>query len=429
MQSAGLMADNASSIAGSRLRLLLVTQHFWPESFRINSFAESLTEAGAEVTVLTGQPNYPEGRVFAGYRASSIRRESGAGGIDIVRVPLIPRGRAGHVRLAANYLSFIASAGLLGPLLLRRRRFDAILVYGTSPIFQAFAAWPLRTLKRAPLAVWVQDLWPNVLAGTGYVRNRRLLVLVGRAVEFLYRRSDLLLGQSPAFVEAIRPLAGATPVEYLPNPGDPARAGPPAAADAFPLAAGFNLVFAGNLGRAQALDTVVEAAEILRSRSDITIWLFGSGAMAGELAEAVREKKLANVRLSGRVAPEEVGPILVQADAALLTLVDDPVVAKTVPSKLQTYLAAAVPVVVAAGGEAARIAGEAGVGTIAPPGDPRALAAAIAAMADLPAAERAAMGKRAERYYAEHFEPHTLADWLVARLRRLAADTGDGKRE
>ncbi|MFA9200301.1 MAG: hypothetical protein ACEQR8_03810, partial [Cypionkella sp.] len=131
------------------LRLLLVSQHFWPESFRINSFAETLVKAGAQVTVLTGQPNYPEGRVFAGYRALSLARETQPTGIEIVRVPLIPRGRAGHLRLAANYLSYIVSAGVLGPALLRRRRFDAILVYGTSPIFQALAAWPLRAFKRA----------------------------------------------------------------------------------------------------------------------------------------------------------------------------------------------------------------------------------------------------------------------------------------
>ncbi|MFA9201527.1 MAG: glycosyltransferase family 4 protein, partial [Cypionkella sp.] len=277
-----------------------------------------------------------------------------------------------------------------------------------------------------PLAIWVQDLWPNALAGTGYVRNPRLLALVERAVRMLYRRADLLLGQSPAFVESIRPMAGSTPVEYLPNPGD-AGADDPAPAGRAALSPGFNIVFAGNLGRAQALDTVVEAAEILRPRTDITIWLFGSGALSDELARAVRARGLARVRLPGRVAPEEMGRVLAAADAALLTLVDDAMVARTIPSKLQTYLGAGRPVVVAAGGEAARVTREAGAGVIAPPGDPAALARAIAALADLPAAERAAMGERAARYYAEHFEPDGLARWLIARLRRLARlRTGTG---
>jgi glycosyltransferase involved in cell wall biosynthesis len=396
------------------LRLLVLSQHFWPESFRINSFVEALLEAGAEVTVLTGQPNYPEGRIFSGYRATGMGREGHPAGYDIVRVPLLPRGRAGHARLAANYLSYVLSAGLLGPVQLRGKEFDAIFVYATSPVFQA-------------LAVWVQDLWPNALAGTGYVRNRRLLKMVERGVGVVYRGSDLLLGQSRAFVEAIRPLAGRVPVEYLPNPGEPV-GGQPGPAETSLLPDRFNLVFAGNLGRAQALDGVIEAARLLRDRSDIAIWLFGSGAMQDELASAVAAGGLANVHLPGRVAPEQIGAILAQADAALLTLVDDPMLAKTVPSKLQTYFAAGLPVVVGAGGEAARITLEADAGSVAPPADPAALARAISAMADLPAAERVAMGERAEHYHAQHFAPDKLARWLVERLWRLVDDNGGGRR-
>ena len=127
------------------LRLLVVTQHFWPESFRINSFVEALRDAGADVTVLTGQPNYPEGKVFPGYRWWRAGRERHPVGYEMIRVPLMPRGRAGHVRLALNYLSFVLSGAVIGPWMLRGRKFDAILVYGTSPIFQAFAAWPQRS--------------------------------------------------------------------------------------------------------------------------------------------------------------------------------------------------------------------------------------------------------------------------------------------
>ncbi len=410
-----------------RLRLLVVTQHFWPENFRINGFVEALQAAGAEVAVLTGQPNYPEGRTFPGFHWWKAGVSVHPKGFAVARTPLLPRGDAGHIRLFANYVSFVVSAGLIGPLLLRGRRFDAILVYGTSPIFQAFAAWPLRWITRAPIALWVQDLWPSVLVGTGYIRSGPLLALVERAVSWVYRGSDLLLGQSRAFVEAIRPLAGTTPVEYLPNPGESAQS-PASDTSAADLGAGFNIVFAGNLGRAQALEDVVRCADLLRDRVDITIWLFGSGALQDRLAAMIAEKGLTNVRLPGRISPDEVSAVLTRADAALLTLVDDPMVAKTVPSKLQTYLAAAIPVVVGAGGEAARITHEAGAGIVAPPCEPDALAKAIAEMADLPHSERMAMGERAGRYYSEHFRPERLASDLVERLVRLATDNSKGTR-
>lgn len=414
-------AKDQSCSGPAPLRLLLVTQHFWPESFRINSFVEVLRDAGADVTVLTGQPNYPEGRSFSGYRWWSAGCERYVAGYEIIRVPLIPRGKASHVRLALNYISFVVMGGLFGPWLLRGRKFDAILVYGTSPIFQAFAAWPLRLFKRAPVAVWVQDLWPNVLTATGYVQSGSALKLVEHAVAYLYRHTELLLCQSQAFVDAIRPLAGKTPVEYLPNPGEPASAVvAPAAVPLFEDR--FAVVFAGNLGRAQALEDVVRSAELLRQRDDIAIWLFGSGALQNRLAAMIASARLTNIHLPGRVAPEQMGGILARADAALLTLVDDPMVAKTVPSKLQSYFAAGVPVIVGAGGEAARITRAANAGIVAAPCDPTALAHAIEAMADLPAAERSAMGERAARYYAEHFDSAVLASGLVKRLRRLAAD-------
>src|SRR5690242_12868227 len=163
------------------MRVLILSQHFWPETFRINEVAHSLREAGCEVEVLTGQPNYPDGAVFPGYRAFSSGRED-FDGIPVHRVPLMPRGRSGALRLIGNYLSFIASASLVGPWRLRGRRYDVIFVYGTSPILQAIAALMLRLFKRCPVAVWVQDLWPQSLQVTGYVRNPRVLFGVAAVV-------------------------------------------------------------------------------------------------------------------------------------------------------------------------------------------------------------------------------------------------------
>lgn len=416
------VSPRSSEVAGDEvapLRILVLTQHFWPEQFRINSFVEDLRAAGAEVAVLTGQPNYPAGRVFDGYHWSDIRCEQHPSGYDIFRVPLVPRGRGGAVRLALNYLSFLTTASSAGPVLLRGRAFDVVFVYGTSPIFQGFAGLMLRRLKRAPVVLWVQDLWPHVLVATGYLRNARILALVERAVSALYRRVDLILAQSEAFVGAIRPLAGKVPIAYFPNPGEP----PPSDhAPAVNLPAGFNVVFAGNLGRAQALGTIVEAATLLSDEPEVRITLFGSGAMEDWIREHVDQRKLGNLVLAGRVPPEAMPGIYRQASALLLTLANNEELSKTVPSKLQSYLSAGVPIIAAAAGEPARVVRDSGGGIVCEPEDAMALAAAIRRLRDTPRERIEAIGRSGRAYYDAHFEPCRLASRLLEQLRALVRE-------
>src|SRR5688572_14584683 len=187
------------------MKILILSQHFWPETFRINEIAHSLCDVGCEVTVLTGQPNYPDGVVFPGYRAFAAGLED-FDGVPVYRVPLAPRRHAGALRLVVNYLSFLASASVAGPWLLRGKPFDVIFVYGTSPILQVIPALVLRAFKRSAVVTWVQDLWPQSLQVTGYVRSPRLLALVAGVVRWLYRRSDLLLVQSRGFLPSVAPM-------------------------------------------------------------------------------------------------------------------------------------------------------------------------------------------------------------------------------
>lgn len=398
------------------MKVLLLSQHFWPESFRINEVAQSLVEHGCDVTVLTGKPNYPEGQVFPGYRATGIQRER-HGGYQIVRVPLAPRGRGGALRLVRNYLSFLLSASLLGPWALRGQRFDVIFVYGTSPILQAIAAIVLKRIKRAVLVTWVQDLWPDSLEMTGFVRNRRALNAVAVVVRWIYRRCDLLLVQSRAFLAPVRAMAGRTPVDYHPNPGD--REQPAAAPDGggFRLKPGFNIVFAGNLGTVQALDTVLDAAEMLGADSGIRWVLVGSGARLAWLTEQVKLRGLGHVDLPGRFAPEEMGAILGQADALLVSLIAGPAMELTIPSKIQAYLAAGRPLLASMNGEGARVISDAGAGLICRAGDASALAAAAREMCGLNAHQRQSMGESGRRYYEEHFAPGLLAQALAGHFR------------
>lgn len=390
------------------MKILIASQHFWPETFRINDVARSLASAGCEVTVLTGQPNYPEGRVFPGYRAMSFHRQVYAG-IPVVRVPVIPRGNAGSVRLALNYVSYIVLATLFGLWAFRKTRFDAILVYGTSPILQALPAIAIKSTRKAALVTWVQDLWPESLVVTGHVRSPRVLAAVDAIVRWIYRRNDLLLGQSERFLPAIRHKAGGVPVAYHPNPGDlPVEPSTP-----HDFGPGFHVVFAGNLGKAQALPTLLAAAEQLR---DITFQLVGGGSEVEWLKAEIEARDLANVHLTGRFPSSAMPGIFAGASVLLLTLGQSDVLDLTVPSKLQAYLQAGRPIVASINGAGADVVDQSGAGLSVPSEDSTALAGAIRAMFGMTAAEREALGAAGKAFYEENYDSQKLANRLIALL-------------
>ncbi|MDP2820535.1 MAG: glycosyltransferase family 4 protein [Polaromonas sp.] len=410
------------------MRVLVLSQYFWPETFRITEVVQSLRDTGCAVTVLTGQPNYPDGVVPPGYSAAALRTQI-RDGLTIHRVPLVPRGSGSALRLALNYLSFVVSAAVFGPWLLRGQRVDAILVYAPSPILQVIPAVWLRWIKGAKLVTWVQDLWPESLSATGFVRNQKVLGAVSAIVRWIYRKNDLLLVQSQAFVEPVVRMAGCTPVAYHPNPGELAFSKPDTdSACPLQLEPGFNVVFAGNLGTVQALDTVLAAAQLLREESDVRFVLVGSGSRSEWLQQETRRLGLDNVGMPGRYPPSDMPGILAQASAVLVSLVRDPIMSQTVPSKVQAYLAAGRPIIASLDGEGARVVVESGAGVACPAEDAQALAEAVIQLRDALPEERQRMGKCGSLYYEQHFEPKLLARRLAQTLseivsERLAAGT------
>lgn len=404
------------------MKILVVSQYYWPESFRITEVVESLLRAGCDVTVLTGQPNYPQGRVFDGYAASGVRVQHHELGYRIYRVPLVPRGAGGAIGLVVNYLCFVLSAGVLGPWLLRKQRFDVVFVFATSPIIQAIPAVWIAFIKRAKLVTWVQDLWPQSLEATGFVRNRRVLATVAVLVRWIYRRCDLLLVQSQAFVAPVTAMSGKTPVQYHPNPGELAAGnGVPPGPVALVLAPGFNVVFAGNLGTVQALGTVLDAAELLRGELGTRIVLVGSGSRSKWLQQEVTRRQLSNVQLAGQFPAVAMPAIFAQASALLVSLVRSPVMSQTVPSKLQAYLAAGRPIIASLDGEGARVLDLSGAGLACPAEDACALAAAVLRLKAMPAAQLQRMGASGRAYYQQHFDPAALAGKLLQHFDQLLA--------
>jgi UDP-N-acetylmuramyl pentapeptide phosphotransferase/UDP-N-acetylglucosamine-1-phosphate transferase/glycosyltransferase involved in cell wall biosynthesis len=409
-----------------RARILIVSQYFWPESFPINDVARGLRDLGHDVAVLTGKPNYPSGRFWPGYGLLARPRETHQG-IDVRRVPLVPRGRGNGWRLAVNYLSFMLSASLLAPWRCREQ-VDAVLVYAPSPITVAFPGLILGRWQRVPVLLWIQDLWPESLQATGAVRSLWLLSQVGRVVRAIYRRCDLLLVSSPSFVLAVESCGiERSRIRYLPNTAANTYR-PLPATEAVPerslLPDGFVVMFAGNVGAAQGFEFVVEAADRLSNRSDIHWVVLGDGRRLPWLRQQVAQRGLdATVHLLGRHPVESMPRFFAHADVLLACLRRDPILGATVPAKLVSYLACGRPVIAALEGDGAQVVEQAGAGIVVPPEDAAALADAVLRMAATEPRERDAMGLRARSYFEHRYERNRVLE----RLSRWIADLADGR--
>lgn len=400
-------------------KILIVSQYFWPESFRINDVAKTLLEKGIEVEILTGKPNYPQGKIFPGYKAWGCQRESYQG-LNINRIPLLARGRGG-VRLALNYVSFIVSGLIFAPWMLRNKKYDVIFVYAPSPILQAIPAIFLGWLKACPVALWVQDLWPESLSATGYVQNRVVLKLVERLVRLIYKHTDLLLVQSKAFLAPVAALAKGQPIVYYPNSVEAAFYDFPAISlpDIPSLAGKFPVLFAGNVGVGQAVEVIVEAAELLRAYPDISFVVLGQGSRWTWLQEQVQTRNLSNLHLAGSYPVETMPGLMRQAAALLVTLADQPIFAATIPNKIQAYMAVGKPILACLNGEGARIVSAANAGLAIPAENAAALAEGVLHLYRMSAEEREKIGQNGREYFREHFDHERLVNQLIDHLHEL----------
>ncbi|OOQ43701.1 MULTISPECIES: glycosyltransferase family 4 protein [Pseudomonas] len=402
----------------NKLRILVVTQYFWPENMRINDLVRDFSDNGHEVTVLTGWPNYPEGAVFSEYKTNPEGFKSYFGA-RIVRVPLVSRGKR-SIRLMLNYLSFFFSASTIGAAKLRNEKFDAVFVYAVSPIMAAIPAVVIGRMKKAPVYVWVLDLWPETLRAVGVLRNPTLLAMVGRVVSWIYNRADYLLLQSEGFSSSVKQYCtkeiSPERLVYFPSWAEDEFSGCPEKSSSLLERddSTFTVVFAGNLGDAQDLPAVLDAAESLKHSASVRWVIVGDGRMSKWLGEQVESRGLQNVLLLGRHPLSAMPEIFACADALLVSLKTNDVFEKTVPGKVQAYLASSKPILGMINGEAARIIEDSGCGYTCPSGDAQGLARITLKMATTDSVQREFMGQAGRSYYWSHFSKVTL-------LRRLEA--------
>lgn len=406
-------------MAEEKLRVLVVTQYFWPENMRINDLVRDFSAKGHEVTVLTGLPNYPEGKVFQAFRNNPEEFACYAGA-EVVRVPLVPRGKRAW-RLVLNYLSFFLMASTLGAFKLRGRKFDTVFVYAVSPIMAAIPAVVIGRLKRAPVFVWVLDLWPETLRAVNVLHNPRLLALVGKLVSWIYNRTDYLLLQSHGFFDNVRRYCtrdvAAERLVYFPSWAEDEFSG------SEPVGQGlikhdpsvFTVVFAGNLGEAQDFPAIIDAVQALQDRVPVRWVIVGDGRMCSWLAEQVASRGLDNVELLGRHPLEAMPGLFAQADALLVSLRTNDVFEKTIPGKVQAYLASGRPILGMINGEAARVIKESGAGYACESGNAEELARITLQLATTSLDQRRQMGEAGRLYYQQKYSKPVL----LARLENL----------
>lgn len=395
------------------MRILLVTQYFYPEVFKSNDLAFELVKRGHQVDALVGIPNYPEGKYFKGYGIFKKRHEV-VNGVNVYRTFQTPRGKGGW-RLPVNYFSFVI-CGCLRVLFqfAWKKKYDCIIGHEPSPIFQAYPALLLRKLRKTPFYYWIMDLWPDAMKSGGGVKNQKVLDYVDKLVKGIYKRTDKILITSERFREPIAAKGDfKDKIIYFPNWSDDILE----MDDSYEipkLPEGFKIMIAGNLGKSQNLDAVTEVMLGLKD-NPVVKWVFvGGGSKKDWLEQFIKDNGMEDRAVCLGQYPFKAMPAFYkQADAMLVTLrAGFPHLEAVVPARLQSYMSAGRPVLAMIGCGGADIIKESNCGYAVPAGDSAALIKVIKEMVltDRDAFEQ--MGQNGRDFYQKHFRMDKCIDNL-----------------
>lgn len=387
----------------------MVSQHFWPEGFRINDIVEGFVQRNIEVDVLCGLPNYPKGEWFSGYRYTGPRREEYKGA-QVFRSGEIRRKGNTNLRIFLNFVSFPLFALFSLPRL-HGRKYDAVFCFETAPVMMMLPAIVYAKTHRVPLSTYVLDLWPDNLYAFLPVKSKFWRGVVQWVSNWHYRRSPRLIAMSDKLGELLQQRYGG-------GKRPPAIAVIPQYSEDFyaedicdetlkqQYTGKFNILFAGNISPLQGLENLVNAIKLVRQAgyTDIRCILVGDGMSRDDLEATIKEQGVEEAFVFHSAVPAtEVPRWTGIADALFAGLAKTENLGLTVPGKITSYFAAGRPMLVAADDEAARVSGESGAALTSAAGDAAALAKNIQALYDMAPQQRAAMGAAGRTYYQEHF--------------------------
>ncbi len=396
------------------MRVLLVTQYFYPENFKSNDMAFELTERGYKVDVLCGLPNYPEGHIFKGYGIFKKRIEK-INGVNIYRALQVSRGSHGSkIRLLINYFSFVIFGSLWAVFLSILKKYDCVIVHEPSPITQAVPAIIVKKWQKIPFYIWVLDIWPDAMTSGGGIKSEQLIGIMTKFVKWVYNNASKILISSKGFEDLIahQDEKYRTKIVYFPNWADDVLKQPQYNIPKLPD--GYKIMMAGNLGSAQTIKSVMAATLILKERKDIK-WIFvGDGSEKKYMEEFIDKHNLGDtVFLMGRYPGDYMGSFLGQADAMLITLrAEFPHIRAVVPARLQSYMSSGKPIIAMADGGVADLVREADCGISVKAEDYNSLCKVITNNI-LPNREKFAIkGQNGRRYYERFFTTQQCIDKL-----------------
>ena len=399
------------------MKILIISQYFYPENFKINDIAISLVQKGHEVEVLTGTPNYPFGDFYNGFKFWS-NNDGFYEGIKIHRAKLIPRKKGGKIMLSLNYLSFVFFGFF--KLLTIKSDFDRILTFAPSPITVGILGSLASIKYNAKTLLWVQDLWPESVKVAGGVKNTLILNLLDFLTRNIYHFTDLILIQSEFFKNYIKNQnVDHDKIYYLPNYAEEFYK-PLDSDEVIKRSFGdeFSVLFAGNIGEAQNLKILVDAARILKDQKyKVKFIIIGEGRFKSDLRLYIDKLDLNNFfTFLGYIEPTQIPKYFASADSLYISLKPAQIFSLTIPSKLQTYMACGRPIIASIGGVTAKIIKESNCGFNSKPGDSKLLAKNIIKMLKLSNKEKIVMSTNALKYYKKNFDKKIIMNKLETLL-------------
>ncbi len=381
-------------------RILLITQWFDPEpTFKGLLFARELASRGFDVEVITGFPNYPGGSLYEGYRLKLLQKET-IDGVLVTRVPLYPSHNKSKFGRIINYLSFALSSLFYG--LIFAKKPDVIYAYNP-PLTVGISASIIKLFRRAPIVLDIQDMWPDTLKATGMINNRWILAIVSKICNQIYSSVTKIVVLSPGFKKLLidRGVPGSK-IEIIYNWADEKflRNTNDQTSSKLDSINGFKIMFAGNIGKAQGLDVILDAAALLKAGEPTARFIIlGQGLQLNELKRSAATMNLDNIYFLPSVGMEKVGYFLSSADALLIHLNSSPLFEITIPGKTQAYMAIGKPIIMGVKGDASNLVSRAECGFCFEPENSDALVSAVKDLMSLAPAERETLGKNAETFY------------------------------
>jgi glycosyltransferase involved in cell wall biosynthesis len=389
--------------------ILVVSQYFYPEQFRINDICTEWVKRGYRVTVITGIPNYPQGKFYDGFGWFKKRKEKW-NGINVIRLPLIARGRS-SIGMALNYFSFVVS-GFVWKLFTRIKA-DYVFTFEVSPMTQALIGVWYAQQRHIPHYLYVQDLWPeNVETVTG-IHSPIVIKPIDRMVDYIYKKTDVIFTTSPSFVNNIKNRKNFdkhTKVVYWPQYAEEFyKPVEPKDVSEIPYDDSFKIIFTGNIGYAQGLDILPKTASLLKSEN-VNFVIVGDGRYMDEFKSEIQKYKVSDKFIMiPRQPAERIPELLCSCDVAFLSFMNTELFEMTIPAKLQSYMACGLPILAAASGETKRIIEEAKCGACSKIGDSKSLANSIKSIMK---ADTKTMSINSRDYFTFHFEKKKLMNYI-----------------